>query len=106
MALLEGGVEVWMEVRPRTLAHKSLCGSGVLYGFEVVLFPSLPQNAFLPFYDEPGQGMDAHRHAAYTRRARPSQAPRSLRLVGHTRPGPAWGMGPDGYHGVWSNSLT
>jgi hypothetical protein len=49
MALLEGGVEEWMEVRPRTLAHKSLCGSGVLSGFEVVLFPSLPSNAFLPF---------------------------------------------------------
>jgi hypothetical protein len=46
MALLEGGVEEWMEVRPRTLAHKSLCGSGVLSGFEVVLFPSLPSNAF------------------------------------------------------------
>jgi hypothetical protein len=49
MALLEGGVEEWMEVRPRTLAHKSLCGSGVLSGFEVVLFPSLPSNAFCHF---------------------------------------------------------
>jgi hypothetical protein len=58
MALLEGGVEEWMEVRPRTLAHKSLCGSGVLSGFEVVLFPSLPSNAFCHFR-RARQGMDA-----------------------------------------------
>jgi hypothetical protein len=49
MALLEGGVEEWMEVRPRTLAHKSLCGSGVLSGFEVVLYSSSPLYHRTPF---------------------------------------------------------